>query len=380
VTVPSTTPTRCLLLAAALLLPTVPGPSAGQEEVVSSLRGEVRVGEEPLSGATVVLHLVGPETSGEIDSIQTASDGSFEILLPHVPSHSVDSEIFFASVQYRGLYYFGPAITNAVQLDSTYIIQAYDTLTVPPGGADLTLLSRSLFLEKRSDGWTATDVFQLQQEGDRTLYSPEDGVTWSYPLPSGTRNFEVGQADFAPEMIRLDGERMKMSTPLPPGERYLMVRYDLPDNEFLLPLPGRTDRLEILVREPGPPAEFPPLMVADPVELEPGNVYRRYAGDSLSNTQIQAAVAPEPWVFPAEWMGLLLAVLLGAVGVYGLRRRGQGSRSSPVPEQQWGRDELVLAIARMDEAFERDPEPSPEARTAYEARRLALLSELRRSS
>lgn len=377
---PSSPPTRSLLLAAAALLSTVPLPSAGQEEVVPLLRGEVRVGEEPLSGATVVLHRVGPETSGEIDSIQTVMDGSFEILLPHVPSHSVDSEIFFASVQYRGLYYFGPAITNAVQLDSTYMIQAYDTLTVPPGGADLTLLSRSLFLEKSNQGWTATDVFQLQQEEDRTLYSPENGVTWSYPLPSGTRNFEVGQADFAPEMIRMDGDRMKMSTPLPPGERYLMVRYDLPDNEFLLPLPGRTDRLEILVREPGPPAEFPPLVAATPLELEPGNVYRRYAGDSLSDTQIQAAVAPEPWAFPAEWLGLLLAVILVAAGVYGFRRRGRSLQPPPLPGKQGGRDEIVLAIARLDEAFERNPEPSPEARSAYEARRRALLSDLRRSS
>jgi hypothetical protein len=40
----------------------------------------------------------------------------------------------------------------------------------------------------------------------------------------------------------------------------------------------------------------------------------------------------------------------------------------------------VLAIARLDEAFERNPDPSPESRSAYEAKRRTLLSELRRSS
>jgi hypothetical protein len=367
---------RLALLAASVAVAGLPPPLFAQEEVVSRLRGEVRVGDQLHGGSTVVLHRVSPESSGEIDSVRVASDGSFEIRLPHVPSHAVDSEIFFASVRYRGLYYFGPAITTAVQLDTLYLIQAYDTLSVPPGGAALPLLSRSLFLEKDAKGWIVTDVFQLSQDEDRTYFSPVDGVTWSYPLPAAARDFEVGQGDLAPESIRfLDGE-VVLSAPIPPGDRFLMVRYHLPKDEFLLPLPGRTDRLEILVREPGPAAEFSPLVPTSPVEMEPGNVYRRYFAENLLDTEVQAQVAPEPTTFRAEWLGLFLAAVLGAAGVFGYRRRGISADVAEAAPRRT-REEVVLAIAHLDEAFEEGGGSSPEERASYESTRSELLAELR---
>jgi len=375
--VPPASLMRLVLLAASVAFVGLPPPLIAQEEVVSRIRGEVRVGEQPHGGSTVVLHRVSPESSGEIDSVRAAPDGSFEIGLPHVPSHAVDSEIFFASVRFRGLYYFGPAITTAVQLDTLYLIQAYDTLSVPPGGAALPLLSRSLFLEKNTDGWIVTDVFQLLQEEDRTFFSPVDGVTWSYPLPASARDFEVGQGDLAPESIRFLDGGVELSAPLPPGDRFLMVRYHLPEDDFLLPLPGRTDRLEILVREPGPAAEFSPLIPSSPVEMEPGNVYRRYVAENLLDTEVQAEVAPEPIAFRAEWLGLLLAAVLGAAGVFGYRRRGQSTEvTSHAPKRT--REDIIVAIAHLDEAFDRGGEASMEGRASYESKRSDLLAELGR--
>ena len=156
-----------------------------------------------------------------------------------------------------------------------------------------------------------------------------------------------------------------------------MIRYRLSQNEFLLPLPGRTDRLEILVREPGPAAEFPPLVLSSPVELEPGNVYRRYVADNLLDSKIQGRVAPEPWTFKAEWVGLFLAFLFGAAGVFAYRRRGTIEEGRE-PVQARDREEIILAIARLDEEFE--GEGASEARGPYEAKRRELLSELRRRS
>ena len=170
---------------------------------------------------------------------------------------------------------------------------------------------------------------------------------------------------------------MEVYTPLPPGERYFLVRYVLPRTEFSLPLPGQTDLLEIMVREPGPPAEFPPLRVAEPVELEPGNVYRRYVAENLLETTIQASVAPEPWSLSAEWVAILLAGLLGGAGVYAYRRRSPPSTEVSAPDAASTREELVLAVAELDEAFAAAGDESPAARGRYQRKREQLLDQLK---
>jgi len=70
-----------------------------------------------MSGGVVVLHQVSAESSGEIDSVRVDADGSFQIRLPFVPNHTSRPEIFFASAEFRGLLYFGPAVTEGVQLE-----------------------------------------------------------------------------------------------------------------------------------------------------------------------------------------------------------------------------------------------------------------------
>ncbi|MFH1764348.1 MAG: hypothetical protein ABIF09_09165 [Gemmatimonadota bacterium] len=348
--------------------------------MIPILRGEVRVGDAPLSDGFVVLHQVSAESSGEVDSVRVEADGSFQILLPHMPDHATRPEIFFASVQYRGLLYFGQAVTDAVQLDTLYLIQAYDTLSVPPGGAQIPLSARNLFLERTETGWSVADVFQLRHDGDRTLYSPEEGVVWAYPLPGSATDFEVGQADMAPDAIRFVDGRLEVYSPLPPGERYLMIRYQLSELDFVVPMPGRTDRMEILVREPAPAAEFYPLSLSSPVELEPGNAFRRYAADSLLDQEVRSEIAPEPWSLPAEWLGLLLAGLLGVAGIFGYRRRGSAPPRRAVSSEKLSRSRLLLTLAKLDEDFQGGGDLSQSGRSRYEAERKNLLSRLKHLS
>ena len=255
------------------------------------------------------------------------------------------------------------------------MIQAYDTASVPPGGATLPLSARNLFLEEGADGWIATDVFQLNNEGGRTLFSPEDGVVWGYPLPPGATNFELGQGDLAPEAVQFLEGRMEVSAPLPPGERFIMVRYRLPNPDFSIPMPGRTLRMELMLREPAPPAEFPPLDMTEPVELEPGNVFRRYAADDVVDAQIQAQFAPAPFDMPAEWMGLLVAVVLGAAGVIGYRLNRK-VKSSSERTRLPSREEVLLSIAELDEEFQAVGNPSTTQHRAYRKRREALMAHL----
>lgn len=357
-----------------------PLPVSGQEEVTAILRGEARLGDALLRSGVVVLHQVSAEAAGEIDSVTVQSDGSFSFRLPHVPDHASRPEIFFASLRYSGLHYFGPAITDAVQLDSLYLIQAYDTASVQPGGADLPLAARNLYLEPAEGGWLATDVFLVLNEGDRTLYSPEDGVVWKYPLPESIADFELGQGEMAPDAVRYTEGLLEVYSPLPPGERNLMVRYRITSRDFVLPMPGRTDEMEILLPEPAPEAGFPPLILAAPMEMGPGNTFRRYTGRNLLDLEIASDFEAPPVTFPGEAIALLMAAVLGAAGVFGYRRRsGKGAPPGSGGEGA-RREDLLLAIARLDEDFQALGDPSPEARSTYEARRRELLARLKRLS
>lgn len=367
------TPTQLLrfLILALLLIPSS-GLSA-QEEVQPIINGQVLAAGEALPDVQVVLHQVSSDFAGEIDSIQAGADGRFTLRLPRVPDHGVSTDVYFASVRYRGLLYFGEAITSPAQLDSLYIVQAYDTLSAPPGGAQIPVAQRSLFLDKLDTGWQVTDVFQLDQDADRTLFSPSEGVVWSYPLPEGAQDFQVGQSEMAPDATRFADGRMELYSPIPPGERFYMVRYSLSQDDFSLPLPGETRRLEIMVREPGPEVSFPPLSPGPPVELEPGNVFRRFQGVDFQDSEIQADVKPPAFHLSAAWLAVLLAGLLGGAGVYAYRAREGQSLPAEAPEP---RESLLLAVAALDEEFQSREAPSARERQEYEARRAALLAKL----
>lgn len=353
----------------------------GQEVVVPVIRGEVRSGEAPLPGIMVVLHQVSSEASGEIDSIQAGPDGTFQLTLPRMPDHAVDAEVFFASVRHGGLLYFGTAITNPAQLDSLYLIQAYDTLSVPPGGATLALSARNLFLDKVAEGWQATDFFQVRNDGDRTLFSPDEGIVWQYPLPESARDFEVGQADLAPDALRLQGGSLAVYAPIPPGERSFLVRYRIPQEDLTIPLPGSTDLMDVLVRRPGPEVEFPPLTPAAPVELEAGNVFSRFEGVNLEDSEVRGRVLSSSFHFRAEWLALILTALLGGMGVFAFRAGGSGRQRGPGSEvAEARRSDLILAVAELDEEFRRAGDGSPQARAHYMAERKRLLAQLKRFS
>ena len=154
------------------------------------------LGDSALGSATVVLHHVAESEQGEIDSTRAAPDGSFSFDLPTVPDPGRD-EVYFASVRHSGILYFGSPVNMAVQLDSLYEIRVYDTVTTPATGVQLPVEVRNIFLEANGDRWQVTDLFQLRNDGERTLVAPENGYVWRYPLPEGMmvhRNVFIGSS------------------------------------------------------------------------------------------------------------------------------------------------------------------------------------------
>ena len=352
------------------------------------LQGRVMLGDAGVGSGMVVLHRVSPEVAGEVDSVSIAQDGGFEFVIPQPPSASTQAEILFASVRYEGVLYFGSAISDPEQLDSLYVINVFGSKKAPPEGLLLPLSVRNLFLERWGEGWRATDLFQILNGGERTLVAAEDGVVWSYPLPPGATSARLGQGDLPPDAVTFEGGRVLVRAPLPPGERMLLIRYELPEIEAEFPAPGATETLELLVKEPAPSLDVAGLRPLDVVSLDGESSYRRYSGTSLLDAVIsleesserRAALHGDLRRHPGGSAGrgrlTRLSVAAGA-GHGSFGRLGFWSRN-----RSWGRvggrrrrEGLILQVARLDESLEATTDP--EVRRRMSAERTALMVRLR---
>ena len=356
------------------------GTSLGAQELARPrLEGRVLLGDSAISSATVVLHRVTPDTAGEIDSVRVDAAGGFAFALPSVPDPGGRGEVYFGSVRHLGIHYFGPAVHTALQLDSLYMIQVRDTALAPLTGAPVPLGMRYLVLEPGDDVWRVTDLFQLENTGDRTLVAKEGGVVWNYPLPPGASDFEVGGEDLPPDAVDFVAGSFQVGAPLPPGEREYVVRYQLAERSLDLPLPGRVGAVELLVPEPAPFLTVEGLAAAPPVEMEPGVTYRRFTGSNLVNGLVRVLPGTEPVSLPIEWLAVILALVLAAVAVWAVQRQPPvavaGGGLSDGRSMGELREALLLEVALIDERMDEE-EPDSGARDELIARRALLVERL----
>ena len=327
-----------------------------QQLAAAELRGQVLLGDTPLPSAQVIVHRVSSDTSGPLDSLNTRPDGSFRFRLPSVPDPGVEQIVYFASVLYDGVSYFGSAIHLAVQLDTLYEIRVYDAEPAPVEGAGLQLQARYTLIEEQQGFWTATDLLQVNNPGQRTLVAVTEGVTWAYPLPEGASDLEVGGGQMTPDAVELIDGRLRVTSSIPPGMREFVVRYRLADPFVTLSLPGFTGEMELLVREPAPPLEVAGLQPAPSVEMEPGVTYRRFVEDSLLEATVTLSQGERQPVVPTRWLAVGLALVLAIASLYSvLRPRAAvaGHPEVPVPlavTPLERRQMLLLEVARLDES------------------------------
>lgn len=345
-------------------------PAVSQQEAAPLMRGQVVKGGEPVDTATVVLHRVGVDTAGEIDSVRAAADGSFRFELPTVPDPGGRGEVYFASVRYQDILYFGSALHRAVQLDTLYTIEVYDTAVVAAGGADLDVDVRYVVMEPAGDGWQVTDLFQVLNQGERTLVPGEEGRTvWSHPLPPGVRDVQVGGGDLPPDAVVYQGGALRVMAPVPPGERQFVVRYVAGDPALRFPLPGPTRQMELLIREPAPSLDVAGLTAAEPLEMDGGLTYRRYTATAVPAGAVVLTEVSGPATVPVRLLAVGVTLLLAVAGLWAYMRgrtpapatasggsaasgAGQPASRPPGLSGPEARRALLVQVARIDEALE----------------------------
>lgn len=361
------------LLTLASLVSLVPRAATAQVEAEPVLSGTVRLGDSTLMGGTVVLHYDDGERSEDVDSVRTSGDGSFSFPLPRVPNPAA-GDMFFASISHAGVMYFGPAVTQPVQLDSLYVIQTYDTIMAPADGLPVVLEARNVFLEESpTEGdWHVTDVFQLRNDRDRTIVARPGGRVWTYPLPAEARQVVTSEGEMSPDVASYEDGNLVVRAALPPGERLFIVRYLLDSPEVTIPTPGETEALDVLVREPAPPLEISDMTQGESIALDTGGTFRRYSADSVSVPVVRVTLGEEESPPPVRWIAVILAVILAGGGLIALRRR-----HGPAVAASRGREAILLEVARLDEEFQSSGSPSRSAEREYKKRRAELIVQLR---
>jgi hypothetical protein len=359
------------VLLALLAAGAAPPDAHAQVEVQAVLDGQVLLADSAMRSGTVVLHRVSDIQQGEIDSTRVAN-GAFAFTLPGVPNPAM-GDIYFASVRHQGVMYFGPPITQAIDLDSAYVIQAWDTLLAPAEGMDVALGGRTLFIDAQDATWTITDVFELRNDADRTIVARPGGRVWTYPLPPAATDVVTGEDEMSADVITYDSGSLVVRGALPPGERLFVARYTLASLEVTIPTPGTTELLDVLVREPAPALDVAGLTPAEGVQTESGATYRRYAGENIATPAVVITLGEETSPPPVQWIAVILASILAVGGILALRTRSR----APAAARSGTREDLLLEVARLDEDYQRHSSPTEAVTQEYRARRAALLQRLR---
>jgi hypothetical protein len=339
-----------------------------------------REGQQPVANQWVVLHRVGPDRAGPLDSTRTAADGRFSI---RYRESGDTSALYFASTSYGGVAYFTSPLRGPVVRGDDATLTVFDTTSGPVAikvGGRHIIVGGVQANGHRPIG----EVFDLQNDSTVTVIA-RDSMTpfWRTELPAAAVGFQLNSnGDLAPGAISHRGTTVGLLAPLSPGIRQFAFTYELPSSAF--PLRIAIDRptgvLEVLVQEPTARVDGAKLRETAPVS-EDGRTFRRFLGQDLSagtilRVDVPRLIGPEREKVYFGVASALLAAMLVALVVAGRRSMLRGPLSAPVhlaPEPP--SRHLLRRLATLDEEFEKIAAPDDTTRSAYEAKRAALKSQ-----
>jgi hypothetical protein len=331
----------------------------------------------PVAGIRVVLHRIGQQVQGPIDSSRSDRRGRFYFVF------RPDTAAFYLiSGRYAGIEYFSaPISTNPRRPDTAVTVLVYDTSSSAP----IHLEARHLVVTRpdQDGARSVLDLVILRNAGRLTRVAPDTvRPSWSVPLPEGTQGLDVGESDISSQALARRGDSLLVSAAIAPGEKQLTLQYRIPagQNSMALPIGSPGITVNVLAEETGAKVTGPGLALADSQVIQ-GRSFRRWTGTVPGSSVIRIALpgqqrAPR-WLLIALVAGL--AVALAAIGWYVLSRRS-GAQVSSERMPQGSADALVSAIAALDAQYlgrEQDT-PEPEWRE-YQLERVRLKAALEAS-
>lgn len=249
---------------------------------------------DPVSGAWVVLHRVGPDHAGPLDSVRSDSRGRYTF--NYVRTGSEDA-IYFVSASHDGIAYFTPPLAEGKVSGDEGEITVFDTTS---GSVPLTLRGHHVVVSAADPNArrSIVEVYDLSNDGSLTRVAIGDapaGATWQTHIAAGASDFKVGQGDVSAAAVSYANGIVSVFAPLAPGIKQLSFSYSLPAKSFPLKLPieKQTGIYEILIEEKAGSVTGPQMKEVDPVTVDERN-FRRFLASSMPVNSVAVIDLPAP--------------------------------------------------------------------------------------
>ncbi len=349
---------------------------AGAQQVIHSQGRLVRVATGAtkdtvgVPGVQVVLHRIGRQQQGPIDSTLSRRSGRFQFRF------ALDtSAIFLVSARFAGIEYFSQALTA----DSTHPLTNFQIVVADTSStAPVRVAERHVVIQEPDPSGirSVLDLIVLENPGPLTRVAT-DSTRPVFEVSVPDRATSVGvtpQSEFSEDAIVVTPGAIELLAPLAPGTKQIMVQYDLPARPGIVSLwlPA-VPTLNLLLVEPKVVIEGVSVALVDSQVID-GTLFRRFGGtvpDSGAMLRLGFQDGPAP-----RTLGLILLslTLLAFGGFAVLLVRRSSARVAPQSTRT-----LVEALAALDDRYEGLREKcSPEEWDRYLVERARMKADLRR--
>ena len=320
-----------------------------------------------LPGARVLLHRVGRELQGAVDSTLADARGRFRFRF-----QADTSSIYLLSARYGGIEYFStPVHTNPARPDTAITLLVYDTSSTAP----VSLEARHIVVPRPDENGSRAvlDLIVLLNHGLRARVASDSlHASWSAPLPAVSTGLEIGESDVSPDAVRRQDDSVLVTAPIAPGQKELSLEYLIPRGHAKVefPIGPGGGRVNVLVEENGARVSGGTLALADSQVIE-GRAFHRWTGDLPPGGSIRLVLPALPRTPVALLAGLVTAVgLVLALAAWRTLRRGREVQT-PAPEP------ALEAVAALDARYAgKESETSAEEWQQYLSERVRLKAEL----
>jgi hypothetical protein len=249
---------------------------------------------DPIAGTWVVLHRVGPDSAGPLDSAQADPRGRYTFNYARTGS---DQAIYFVSASYAGIAYFTPPLAEGKVTGDDAEITVFDTTS---GHVPMSLRGHHVVVSAvdANSRRTVVEVYDVSNDTSVTRIAVGDqpeNATWEAHINPSASDFKVSQGDISAAAVTYRNGLVSVFAPMAPGIKQLSFSYSLPAKAFplKLPLEKTTEVYEILIEEPTGSVTGTHLKEVDPVTVDERN-FRRFLAQDMPENSVAVIDLPAP--------------------------------------------------------------------------------------
>ncbi|MEO7987736.1 MAG: hypothetical protein ABI766_14490 [Gemmatimonadales bacterium] len=294
-------------------------------------------------GARVLLHRVGRDTQGPIDSVRADRLGRFTIRF-----HADTTAIYLLSARFGGIEYFSsPVHTNPDRPDTAIRLMVYDTSTSVP----VAISARHIVVPRPDEEGAreVLDLLVLRNDGTLARVAPDSAsASWSLMLPAGSVGLGVGESDLSPDAVTRRGDSALILAPIAPGDKQVTLQYAIPRDRLLAEFPSGTGGpVNVLLEERAANVAGGTVALADSQLIE-GRWFHRWTG-RLDSGQMLRLTLPQIGRTSRLLLGGLVGALALVLVLAGWRvvSRKRVAAAAVVPSP----DALLEAMAVLDARY-----------------------------